>query len=306
MLLWIFLSDYGIINKALIKGAKGGMRMPQIRKGRNGSILGVREAVGGICSCTHFESECLTLPTKEGAQLSMTGDTSAFGNRCTVDEERLSMMLRVVTPMKNMRSIDAKRYAERRRFILLCGDKVCGVDKTVAIIGAISEMVRAGVTKIVLCTDEPEERYALVEALEVMRNVFGVTSYIPRAYDFGAKYTLSASVYSFLASPKPEVLVIGRDCITKRTNLVRQKHDGEESLTELIAKLHPVIVTASEKVSIGRSLADICEIFEPSLTFVFCDEVKRLRDAVIFVPSENDSYASAEGNDSDEPQQLSF
>lgn len=122
-----------------------------------------------------------------------------------------------------MHEDDAEEFASRKRFILLCGENSGGVDRTVAMIGAISEMIRAGAKKIVICTDDPHERYSLVQSLEVMRNVFGVTSYIPGEYDDGAVYTLSASVYSFLASPNPEVLVVGRDCITKRTNLVRRR-----------------------------------------------------------------------------------
>lgn len=271
----------------------------------NSSILGVKSAVEGVCSCANFEKECLTLPTKEGAQISMTGEATACGNVFRIDDKRLSNMLRLITPLKNMRESDADVFAARHRFLLLCGDRTTGVDRTVAIVGALNEMVRSGVTKIVLCTDDPAERHSLVESLEVMKNAFGVTSYIPHSYDDGSKYTLSASVYSFLASPKPEVLVIGRDCITKRTNLVRQKHNGEDSLTELIAKLHPVVVTASKKISTGRSLAEICKIFEPACTFVFCDEVKRLRDAVIFVPemrTEEEKKVEIE----DSPEQLSI
>lgn len=214
-------------------------------------------------------------------------------------------MLGMVSPYKNMHEDDAEEFASRKRFILLCGENSGGVDRTVAMIGAISEMIRAGAKKIVICTDDPHERYTIVQSLEVMRNVFGVTSYIPGEYDEGAVYTLSASVYSFLASPNPEVLVVGRDCITKRTNLVRRKNDGEDSLTELIARLHPVVITASRRVSSGRSLAEICRIFDPAMTFVFCDEIKRLRDAVIFVPEAHEQDEKTTENAA-VPEQLCF
>lgn len=279
--------------------------MSHSRRAKGGSILDVRAAVEGIFSCTHFETEYLTLPTKIGAQLSMTGEVTACGNRCTIDGDRLPTVLRMVSPYKKMHEDDAEEFASRKRFILLCGENSGGVDRTVAMIGAISEMIRAGAKKIVICTDDPHERYTIVQSLEVMRNVFGVTSYIPGEYDDGAVYTLSASVYSFLASPNPEVLVVGRDCITKRTNLVRRKNDGEDSLTELIARLHPVVITASRRVSSGRSLAEICRIFDPAMTFVFCDEIKRLRDAVIFVPEAHEQDEKSAENAA-VPEQLCF
>ena len=158
--------------------------MSHSRRAKGGSILDVRAAVEGIFSCTHFETEYLTLPTKIGAQLSMTGEVTACGNRCTIDGDRLPTVLRMVSPYKKMHEDDAEEFASRKRFILLCGENG-GVDRTVAMIGAISEMIRAGAKKIVICTDDPHERYSLVQSLEVMRNVFGVTSYIPGEYDDG-------------------------------------------------------------------------------------------------------------------------
>lgn len=269
--------------------------MPRSRRTSVGSINEIRTAVRGICSCAHFTPNYLTLPTKVGAQLSMTGDTTACGNSCELDCDRISAVLRTYSPK------DTEKLLERRRFILLCGE----FDRTVAIIGALKELLHAGVTKIVICTETPAERDALAESLEIIADSFGVTSYIPGEYDSGARYILSASVYSYISSTKPEILVIGRDCVTKRTNLIRQKGGEEDSLTELISKLHPAVFTSSQKISAGRSIAKTCGIFDPSITFVFSGEVKNLRDAVIYKPTAALSETDEEKS-KPMPEQLSF
>ena len=296
-ILWYNIPD-------MIFCAKGVKTVSYSRRLRGGSILDVKSSIKGVCSCTRFETEYFTLPTQVGAQISMTGSASACRSRCTTDTERLSGVLCALGSRKSMREADAKIFAARRRFTLLCGENSTGIDRTVAIIASLGEIVNAGALKIIICTDDVHERYSLTESLEVMRNVFGVTSYIPGEYDDSAKYTLSASVYSFLASTKPEVLVVGRDCITKHTNLVRRKNGEDESLIELLAKLHPIVITTSKKISTGRSMAKICGIFEPSLTFVFCNEVKNLKDAVIFVPGGDE--VSVKEEKVKVPEQLSF
>lgn len=278
-----------------ISGQEGGRKMPRSRRTSGGSINEIRTAVRGVCSCAHFTPNYLTLPTKIGAQLSMTGDTIACGNLCEMEYGRISAFLRAYPPA------DTKKLIERRRFLLLCGE----FDRTVAIIGALKELIHAGVTKIVICTETPAERDALTESLEIIADSYGVTSYRPGEYDSGARYILSASIYSFIASTRPEILVIGRDCVTKRTNLIRQSDTGEDSLTELISKLHPAVITSSRKISSGRSIAKTCGIFDPSITFVFSEEVKNLRDAVIYRP--NDSLPEADEERSEPmPEQLSF
>lgn len=269
--------------------------MPRIRRTSSGSINEIRTAVRGICSCAHFTPSYLTLPTKVGAQLSMTGDTTACGNSCELDCGRISAVLRTYS------AADTKKLIERRRFTLLCGE----FDRTVAIIGALKELFHAGVAKIVICTETPSERDALAESLEIIEDSFGVTSYRPGEYDSDARYILSASVYSFIASTKPEILVIGRDCVTKRTNLIRQKGGEEDSLTELISKLHPVVITSSQKISSCRSIAKNCGIFEPSMTFLFSGEVKNLRDAVIYKPTSAHNAGDEEKSDP-VPEQISF
>ncbi len=274
------------------------------RRSKGNGVLDVKAAIRGIFSCTRFDTEYFTLPTQTGAQISMTGNAAACRSGCAADDEMIAGMLCALSQNKSLREDDAKIFAARHRFTLLCGEDSNGVDRTVAIIAALGEIVSAGALKIIICTDDVHERYSLTESLEVMHNVFGVTSYIPGAYDDGAKYTLAASVYSFLASTKPEILIVGRDCITKHTNLVRRRNGGDESLIELLAKLHPIVITTSKKISTGRSMAKICSIFEPSMTVVFCDEVKKLRDAVIFVPGSEDAFAKEEKHNP--PEQLSF
>lgn len=88
--------------------------MSHSRRAKVGSILDVRAAVEGIFSCAHFETEYLTLPTKIGAQLSMTGEVTACGNRCTIDVDRLPTVLRMVSPYKKcMRTTRRNLLPER-------------------------------------------------------------------------------------------------------------------------------------------------------------------------------------------------
>lgn len=265
------------------------------------NLLGIRTAVSGVCSCARFYPTSAALPTRIGAQLSMTGDTCACGNSCDLDRERLSAVIRSLRAYGSISNRDMEKFIDRRRFMLLCGD----IDRSVAIIGAVSELIRYGVTKIVAAADTPAERDALSQSLELMGDSFGVTSYIPGEYDSDARYTISASIYGFLASSNPELLVIGRDCITKKTNLIRQREQDEPSLSELISKARPVVLASSKKISGGRALAKTCEIFNPIMTFVFSGEVKKLRDAVIYSP-EFKSGVPEPKEETKMPEQLCF
>ncbi len=245
------------------------------------TIAGIKSAVECICSSFVFARTASAIPTEIGAQLSMTGDATALGNSCVIDRERMAVVLRSMKFAKNMTSEDIDSYIDRRRFLLLCGN----FDRAVAIIGASSELIKSGIEKIVVIADTPSERIRLAESLEILRGNIGITAYTPGEYDDGAKYALSASVYSFLASTKPEILIISRDCISKKTNVIRQIGNDGSSLTSLISKVKPVILTSSKKISSGRVIAGICKLLEPVLTLVFTEEVKNLRDAVIYEPN---------------------
>jgi len=242
--------------------------------------LQIRSAIGTIFSCGIFSSAPFPLPSEMGAQLSMTGDILAYGNSGDFGHAALSAAMKTFPSMWNTREQDPERYIERRRFTVLCGD----CDRSVALIGAVSEAVRCGITKIIVAADTPAERENLAQSFELMRmglDGISVTSYLPREYDNSAMYKMYANVYAFLTSDKPEILILGRDTFSRCTNILCR---GETPLTSLIARANPVVFTSSQTVAAGRTLAKITSIFEPAATVIFAGEVRPLRDAVIYKP----------------------
>ncbi|MBO7742453.1 MAG: hypothetical protein J6S21_07855, partial [Victivallales bacterium] len=51
-----------------------------------------------------------------------------------------------------------------------------------------------------------------------------------------------------------------------------------------ISKARPVVITSSETVASGRTLAKNAAIFDPCASFIFAAEERRLRDCVIYRP----------------------
>jgi hypothetical protein len=233
-----------------------------------------------------------------GAQLSMTGDILAYGNSGDFGRAALSAAMRTFPSMWNTKDREIDRYIDRRRFTVLCGD----CDRSVAILGAVSEAVRCGITKIIVAADTPSERENLTRSFELMHmgsETISVTTYIPREYDSSAMYKMYASVYAFLTSDRPEILILGRDTFSRSTNLLCR---GNTSMTSLIARARPVVFTSSQTVASGRTLAKISSVFDPVASVIFAGEVRHLRDAVIYKPD----AAKKSGRKSSVPEQLGF
>lgn len=254
--------------------------MAKQRRRTTDAALQIRSAIGTIFSCGIFSPSPFPLPSEMGAQISMTGDILAYGNSGDFGHAALSAAMKTFPSMWNTGERDLERFIARRRFTVLCGE----CERSVAILGAVSEAVRCGITKIIVTADTPAEREDLAQSFEWMRmglDGISVTAYLPREYDNSAMYKMYASVYAFLTSDKPEILILGRDTFSRSTNILCR---GDHSLTGLLARANPVVFTSSQTVAAGRTLAKIASVFDPVATVVFAGEVRPLRDAVIYKP----------------------
>ncbi len=245
-----------------------------VGKGSEGRI---RLSMASVLSCAGFYPVCHPMPAEPGTQISLTGGASLYGNGAEFDYERLDGVVKSLGFAHRV-GMDVLR---KNRFFLLCGD----CDRAVALIGALSELIAAGVSKILILTDTTAERERISDSLELLKNALNITVYVPGEYDDGARYELSASIYAYLTSSRPEVLVLGRDCITKKSNIIRSTRESSSStLCELIAKAHPVVLTSCEKIDSGRTIGRAAGIFAPICSFTFCGEVKNIRGCVIYKP----------------------
>ncbi|MGN1346299.1 MAG: hypothetical protein ACI4V1_05910 [Eubacteriales bacterium] len=276
----------------------------------------IREAVGGIFSCGAFFAQDFELPGGVGTQISMTGVTKAYGNGGTFDADALEKALAAYPAMRRTGAACVGRLAARRRFTLMCGS----TDRSVAIFGCLQEMMKCGITKVLVAADTNEERDNLYEALSLMRagpeglTCFGVTEdhrqYRSGVRVIGSQVVVDPSrqsladgmVYNFLTSDTPEVMLLGQASFTRGCNVIRR--GGEFSLTAELAKAAPVVLTSSETVDSARSMAAACAVFRPLAVLCFTGEVRNLRDAVIFRP-EDAAEVSARPR-TDDMMQLGF
>ncbi len=279
------------------------------RKRRTGDAgQAIRDAVGGVFSCGNFFQSEFELPAGVGAQLSMTGMTPAYGNGGTFSDDSLAAALSAYPAMRRMSPACINRLAARKRFTVMCGN----IDRCVAIFGCINELVRCGITKIIIAAYTNEERDNLWEALSLMRaGLDGVSTscFGTRGAENGIDFEptrrrlAESKVYGFLTSEKPEVMLIGQASFTRGCNLIRR--GGEFSLASYLARAAPVVLTSSESVDSARSMAAAVELFAPLSTICFTGEVRQLRDAVIFHPDDTTVFDSRPKSD-DMLEQLGF
>lgn len=271
------------------------------RSKRRGADIGqaIREAIDGIFSCGVFWQSQFPLPSGAGTQLSMTGETAAYGNGGDFDASSLARTLSGY-PYPSLRNAESERlaeYAVRRRFMLLCGS----IDRSVAIAACIRELAGRGITKIIIATDSNKERDNLYEALSLMQTSLGkvnVTRFVSSeygggqysdevrmigngiAFDSARQSVAEGFVCEFLTSATPEVMLISQPSFTRADNILRR--GGDFSLAAYLAKAAPVLLTSSETVSSARSMASSVSVFEPLAVLCFVGEIRALRDAVIF------------------------
>ncbi len=260
-------------------------KMAGRQRRRTGDLaLKIRDAVGSVFSCGNFATAEFTLPSEKGAQLSMTGEIGAIGNRFDADFGALTKAVKGLSTMSRTDTDDIKKYVESGIYSVLCGD----ADRSVAMAGAALELVRLGAVKLVIAADTPAERDNLARTFETMHGGMGnitVTLYSHENFDDWTENKASSIIYGFLSSDTPEILIIGRDSFSRRTNLLNQK-SGEESLASLISRAHPVVLTSSQTIASGRNMAKNAMSFDPAAVIMFTEEVKRIRGAVIYAPGE--------------------
>ncbi len=261
----------------------------------------IREALGGILSCGSFSVGEFLLPPEGGAQLSMTGDVVAYGNVGGFDST-LSPTLKSYPAIERATEAEHEKFISRKRFTVLCG----GCDRSAAIFESICEAVRCGIVRIVVIADSSSERENLFRSMRLMcagKHGIEVSEYHADDYDFFVKYKSMAIVYGFLTSTDAQVLVVGRDSLARRNNIINRTHGGA-AMSSFIASARPIVFTSSATVDSGRTLASIGEMFDPMATVVFAGEVRKLRDAVIYEPT--DSMHHKESTKKNEPLQLGF
>lgn len=246
--------------------------------------LKIRDAVGSVFSCCNFAPAEFVLPSEKGAQLSMTGEITAIGNGFDCDEATLAKAVKGCPPMAGVSEADIQKYVDSGCYAVLCGES----DRSIAMAGAALELVRLGAVKIIIAADTPAERDNLARTFETMHGGMGdinVTLYSHENFDDWTENKASTVIYGFLTSNAPEILIIGRDSFSRRTNLLNQKN-GEESLASLISRARPVVLTSTQTIAGGRTLAKNSAQFDPAAVIIFTEEVKKIRGAVIYTPSE--------------------
>ena len=270
----------------------------------------IREAVRTVLGAGKVTSFSYALPAERGAQLSMAGDTEAWGNRTVFPAGALAEALGGLPSMKRVPEEDRRRYAQRMRFFIQPGD----CDRFVAAAVILSELTAAGFAKILIAADTPVERDALASFLSMTRAGIGnaaATVYTPGEYGAGDVYPVFASVYGFLTSPGPQILLLDAASFCRRTNLLRREiltgGEGARSFSDLIAEGRPALLISARTADSARNIARAAEVFDPSLTMLLCTEDKRLRDAVISRPERKAKRAkSGGGRQGDFPEQIRF
>jgi len=270
----------------------------------------IRAAVRTAFGAGSFTSFSYSLPAEQGAQISMEGESSAWGNRIEWDAGAAETALRSLPSLRRAKEEDLRRYAERRRFIIQPGE----CDRFVSAAAVISALTEAGFGKLLIAADTPAERDALASFLALTRSGIGnvsATVYLPGEFGEGPVYPLFASVYGYLTSPGREILLLDGASFCRRTNLLRRpvlvEESGVRSFADLIAEGRPALIVSARTADSARNLARAAEVFDPSAAVLLVAENKRLRDAVIYRPERKSPRKKPDaGRDSGLPEQLSF
>lgn len=270
----------------------------------------IRAAVRTAFGAGSVTSFSYSLPAEQGAQISMEGESAAWGNRVEWDAGAVEAALRSLPSLRRAKQEDLRRYAERRRFIVQPGE----CDRFVAAAAVISALTESGFGKLLIAADTPAERDALASFLALTRSGIGnvsATVYLPGEFGEGPVYPLFASVYGYLTSPGREILLLDGASFCRRTNLLRRpvlaEEAGVRSFADLIAEGRPALIVSARTVDSARNLARAAEVFDPSAAVLLVAENKRLRDAVIYRPERKAPRKKQDGSrDSGLPEQLSF
>lgn len=131
-----------VFSGIMVQKTSRGDPMAQKTK-HSSSEIRIREAVRRVLSAGQVSSFAYPLPAEAGAQISMTGDPRAWGNRTRFSHETLKLALAALKPLSNAAEADLERYAERLRFFIQPGD----CDRFVAAAALVAELTAAGFVK---------------------------------------------------------------------------------------------------------------------------------------------------------------
>jgi len=266
----------------------------------------MKAAVRSVLSAGTFTKESFFLPTEAGSQISMTGEQVGVGNGGFFNEDVLKKRLRGIPAVWSKSDTSLDRYVHNRRFFIGWGQS----DLSLALVGVIGEALDAGLGKLVIAADTPDERDDIGAYLALMGGLLGevsLTVYQPRDYDAAGRHRSYTDICRYLTSEKPAILLLSRDCFSRKNNVLRLKSgEGEEdaySLAEYVRTARPAVITVSETVESGRTLARNAAIFCPTVTVVLTEEAANLHDCVIYKPDGDQAVSTPK---SDAPEQMGF
>lgn len=261
-------------------------------------VHAIRSAVSTVFSCGNFYKCSFDLPHGAGEQLSITGFSLAFGNgggflNSAVPE--LSNVMKSFPAMHGYSDPTIEKLARRKHFIIQCG----ACDVHLAVLGALSEIIKSGALKIIVVADSSDERSSIFNSLNMMRAELNGASI--SLFDADKLKKAENTVYGFLTSEYPEILVMGQASFTREYNFLRRF-----DLASHISKSRPVVITVSDTTVSARSITKSAGIFDPCAVVSVINEVKRLRDAIIFRPADLETLKTNGKNNSNELVQLSL
>ncbi|MBQ7600221.1 MAG: hypothetical protein IJU57_06070 [Clostridia bacterium] len=263
-----------------------------------GKVLKIRENIRSVFSASGFSCSDILVPPDVGAQLSMTGEIRATGNRFDPDISQISRSVELISPVKCSRAAIRKSVAERR-FHVMCGE----LDRFVAIVGSVLELIDSGASKFVIASDSAEDRDEIAKSFEVMKGTSGpgISVYESDISETGNSYAAYAMAYSFLSSQLPQAVVISRDSFCRSNNIINRR-EGDRSPSALIACSAPVVIISASTIKSAKRIAAKSSVFSPCLTLVFTREVANVKSAVLYSSSPEHSSKARD----DDMEQLGF
>ena len=128
-----------------------------------GKVLKIRENIRSVFSSVGFSGSDILLPADVGAQLSMTGEIRATGNRFVPDEGQIYRALENISAVKCSRAAIMKSVKEGR-YHIMCGE----IDRFVAIVSSVLELMDAGASKFIidLRNNPGGDRDAIISVLD--------------------------------------------------------------------------------------------------------------------------------------------
>ena len=243
-----------------------------------GKVLKIRENIRSVFRDAGFSGSDILLPADVGAQLSLTGEIRARGNRFDADTRRIARAVENVSPVKCSRAAVEKSVKDGRYFVL-CGE----LDRFVAIVSSVLELIDSGASKFIIAADSPEDRDEIARSFEVMKgsSELDLSVYESDISETGSSYAAYAMAYSFLSSDLPQAMVISRDSFCRSNNIINRR-DGDRSPAALLGCSSPVVIVSTPTIKSAKKMAAKCSVFSPCMSVLFTREVSSMKAAVLF------------------------